>query len=152
MVSVFVIALLSAGGWGGVGRQEAPPDPVCVVAHLPPGVDAGTVEVELVRRLFLVRQQFWPDGTTAHPVNLPANSPVREEFSRAAFGQGVRELAAYWNDRYFHGTRPPPTVGSPEALRLFLSRTEGSVGYLLAEDAASLPPGIERLFCLPPSS
>lgn len=124
-------------------------DPVCVVAHLPPGLDPGTVGLELVRRLFLARQGSWPDGTPAHPVNLPAASAIRDQFSREALGQGVRELAAYWNDRYFHGTRPPPTVASTEAMRLFLARTEGSVGYLPEADTRSLPEGVQRLFCLP---
>ena len=119
-----------------------------MVAHLPQGVDSMSVDVDLVRRLFLVRQRFWPGGEQAHPVNLPAASPIRERFSRAAFGQSVKDMAPYWNDRYFHGTRPPPTVASEAAVVLFLERTPGSVGYVRAPVADSLPPTLTRLFCL----
>lgn len=149
MVPVLLVALL-----GGLAPPPPSPtrqadEPVCVVAHLPDGVDAAAVDVEFVRRLFLVRQRFWPDGTVAHPVNLPAASLLRERFSREAFGQGVKEMAPYWNDRYFHGTRPPPTVASEAAVVLFVERTAGGVGYVRESvaDTVSLP--TLRLFCLP---
>jgi hypothetical protein len=150
MVSVLLVALL-------IGGATAPPpsgraeEPVCVVAHLPAGVDATSIDVDLVRRLFLVRQRFWPGGEQAHPVNLPAASPVRERFSRAAFGQGVKDMAPYWSDRYFHGTRPPPTMASETAVILFLERTQGGVGYVEAPLADNLPPTLTRLFCLGPA-
>jgi hypothetical protein len=120
-----------------------------LVAHLPDDVDPPSVDAEMVRRLFLVRQRFWPDGVQAHPVNLPATSPIRERFSRAAFGQSVRDMAPYWNDRYFHGTRPPPTVASEAAVILFLERTPGSIGYVRAPLVEGLPPSVTRLFCVP---
>ncbi|HKJ01987.1 MAG TPA: hypothetical protein VJ997_06015 [Longimicrobiales bacterium] len=147
MVPVLLLALLSGAPASRAPREQAE-EPVCVVAHLPDGVDPTSVNAEIVRRLFLVRQRFWPDGAQAHPVNLPASSPVRERFSRAAFGQGVKDMAPYWNDRYFHGTRPPPTVASEAAVILFLERTPGGVGYVQAPRADSLPSSVTRLFCL----
>jgi hypothetical protein len=123
---------------------------VCVVAHLPEGVEADHVTEELVRRLFLVRQRFWPDGSAAHPVNLPAASPVRDRFSRAIFGETVQEMVPYWNDRYFHGTRPPPTVASEAAVLLYLDRTSGGIGYVQASAAEALPTSVTRLFCTSP--
>jgi hypothetical protein len=147
MVPVLLLALLIGAPASPTPAQRAD-DQVCVVAHLPAGVDTTSADVDLVRRLFLVRQRFWPDGTQAHPVNLPAASPVRERFSRAAFGQSVKDMAAYWSDRYFHGTRPPPTVASEAAVVLFVERTPGSVGYVQPLLADSLPAGVTRLFCL----
>ena len=82
-----------------------------------------------------------------HPVNLPASSAVRERFSSATFGQTVRDMAPYWNDRYFHGTRPPPTLASEEAVLLFLRRTPGSVGYLPEGLVRELPPEVRLLLC-----
>ena len=144
MVPVLLVALLIAGG--GVAR---PPDlPVCVVAHVPAGVDPGSVDLEWVRRIFLVRQRFWPDGSAAHPVNLPPDAPEREAFSTVVLGRSIRDLAAYWNDRYFHGTRPPPTVASVEALRILLERTPGSVGYVWEADTDALPAGVVPLLCV----
>ena len=117
------------------------------MANLSPSV--GEVDLDLVRRLFLIRQRFWPDGSAAHPVNLPASSEIRERFSRAAFGQSVKEMGPYWNERYFHGTRPPPTVASEAAVLLFVARTPGGLGYVRASAADTLPEGVRTLTCLP---
>ncbi len=122
--------------------------PICVIANVP--TSEGDVDLDLVRRLFLLRQRFWPDGTAAHPVNLPASSDLRERFSRATFGQSVKELVPYWNERYFHGTRPPPTVASEAAVLLFVQRTPGGVGYVREPLTRDLPAGVRELLCLPP--
>jgi len=109
----------------------------------------------MIRRIFLMRQRFWPDGTPARPVNLPATSPVRERFSLAVLGESVRALAPYWDDRYFHGTRPPVSVGSEDALLLFVVRTNGAVGYVDGDRRSELPDGVASLFCVsapPPTS
>jgi len=144
MVLLHLLALLvGAPSPGGSLPQEG--EPVCVVAHTSP--DMEEVGRDYVRRVFLLNQRFWPDGTPAHPVNLPASSPVREHFSLATFGQTVREMAPYWNDRYFHGTRPPPTLASEEAVILFLTRTPGSVGYLPDYLLPDVPPALQILLC-----
>lgn len=123
---------------------------MCVVARR--GDVSESVDLDLVRRIFLARQRFWPSGTVAHPVNLPASSPLREFFSRETFGQSVRELAPYWNERYFHGTRPPPTVASEDAVLLFVARTPGGVGYVGGVRAEQLPQALTRILCLPGSA
>ena len=147
MVPVLLVALLIGAAASATPSEQAEAA-VCVVAHLPEGTDTASVDLELVRRIFLVRQRFWPDGAQAHPVNLPAASPIRERFSQATFGQTVRGMAPYWNDRYFHGTRPPPTVASEAAVVLFLERTPGGVGYVQESLAERLPPNLTRLFCV----
>jgi len=155
MVPVLVLALLAgvAAGIGpparGAPAQEAGA-PVCVVANLPDTTRDAAVGLDEVRRIFLMRQRFWPSGATAHPVNLPASAALRERFSRATFGQSVKEMAPYWNERYFHGTRPPPTVASRAAVLLFVQRTPGGVGYVEEPDTEHLPDGVRTLFCLPP--
>lgn len=153
MVSVLLVTLLAAFAAGTVrpaSAQEADV-PICVVANLPDSTAADR-QLETLRRIFLIRQRFWPSGTTAHPVNLPAASPIRERFSLDVFGQTVKEMAPYWNDRYFHGTRPPPTVASQQAVILFVERTEGGVGYVEEPRTRDLPPGVEKLLCLPTDS
>ena len=145
MVRVLVVALLS-GLLPAEGDRPGAAPGVCVLANV--SADAPVPDLDTVRRVFLLRQRFWPDGSAAHPVNLPASSEVREAFSVAAFGQAVREMAAYWNERYFHGTRPPPTLASEAAVLLFLARTPGGVGYVSEAMAADLPPGVRTLLCL----
>jgi hypothetical protein len=148
MVPLLILHLL--GGSGGVLPSPAPAlqaqGAVCVVANLPG--DPPDPDVELVRRIFELRQRFWPDRTPAHPVNLPAASPVREEFSQAVFGESVKDMAAYWNERYFHGTKPPPSLASEHAVLLYVARTKGGVGYVKAESANALPEGVKKVLCV----
>jgi len=145
MVPLVLLAVLAAALGGGASAQEDVP--ICVVANLPASV--GEVDLDLVRRLFLLRQRFWPDGSAAHPVNLPASSEIRERFSQATFGESVKELVPYWNERYFHGTRPPPTVASEAAVLLFVERTPGGVGYVREPLTRDLPDGVRELLCVP---
>jgi len=150
MVPLLLVALLSTG----TGATRPPPaatsDSLCIIAHVPE--DSLGANVALVRRIFMLRRRFWPDGTPAHPVNLPAASPVRERFSLAVLQASVRDLSSYWDDRYFHGTRPPLSVASERAVLLFVARTKGAVGYVDKLRADSLPEGVGTMFCLPASS
>ena len=151
MVRVLLLALLAP--WRGSTPAAAPGQerdaPVCVVANLADPARDSVVDLDAIRRVFLMRERYWPSGAPAHPVNLPASSPLRERFSRAALGQSVQELVPYWNERYFHGTRPPPTVASQAAVLLFVARTSGALGYVELSEAQSLPDGVSRLLCLP---
>jgi len=101
---------------------------VAVLVHQEPGT--GDLEASQIRRVFLLRQRFWSDGTPVAPVNLPASSPLRETFSRLVLGQSTRDLAEYWKDLYFHGTQPPPVLDSEEAVLLYVARTRGGIGYV----------------------
>ena len=67
-------------------------------------------------------------------------------------GRSPRELASYWNDLYFHGTEPPSTLDSEQAVLLFVARTSGALGYVRAgtlRDAQA--PGVRVVLVLPPS-
>jgi hypothetical protein len=119
---------------------------VCVVANLPG--DPPDADLDLVRRIFQLRQRFWPDGTPARPVNLPAASPVREQFSLAVFGETVKDMAPYWNERYFHGTKPPQSLASEQAVLLYVARTKGGVGYVREDSVAALPEGVTKVVCV----
>jgi hypothetical protein len=151
MVRVVLLALLVAAGVATPptrppARQEGARSP-CVVANLNAEQDRAA-GADAIRRLFLMRERRWPSGAAAHPVNLPATSELRERFTRALFGQSVQDQAPYWNERYFHGTRPPPTVASEAAMLLFIERTPGAVGYLERERLGELPSGVQSLLCL----
>jgi hypothetical protein len=115
-------------------------------------VSAETWDREEARRVWLLRRRFWRDGTRIVPVNLPASSPLRDAFSRAVLGRPARDLSAYWNDLWFHGTAPPAVLPSERAVLLFVARTRGAVGYVsqaalasAAADPAELPPPVRVL-------
>ena len=129
-------ALALAGGAAAPAPVPGDATSLVVVAHA--GVSATRLDRDDVRRIWLLRRRFWADGTRIVPVNLPAASPVRDAFSRAALGRPARDLADYWNDLYFHGITPPPVVPSERAALLFVARTRGAVAYVTraAWDAA----------------
>ena len=149
-----VLAAL-AGLVSAAGRSAPPPAADGAAATLVlvanPGASAETWDRAEARRVWLLRRRFWRDGTRIVPVNLPASSPVRDAFSRAVLRRPARELAAYWNDLWFHGTAPPPVLPSERAVLLFVSRTRGAVGYvtrdayLAAADPADPAPAVRVL-------
>lgn len=147
MVRLALAALLALGAARGAGAQDsasrrapAPPAHLAIVVNAQ--APAQTLDRAALRRIFLLRQRLWSDGTRVSPINLPADTPLREQFSRAVLGGGSRDFATYWNDLYFHGTQPPTTVASEQAVLLFVARTPGAVGYVSEEMAAMLPSGV----------
>ncbi len=128
-------------------RVEAPPaapgnipaddDDIVLVANA--SVPVSAIDVREARRIFLLRQRFWPHGQRIAPVNLPATSPLRRDFSERLLGRSVRDMSEYWNDLYFHGTEPPPVLESERAVLLYVVRTAGAIGYVRAGTLRSAP-------------
>lgn len=157
MVRVAVVALLTlVVGAGAATAQDSastrtPPrepstEPVAVIVNARTPVQS--VDRATLRRIFLVRQRLWPGGSRATPVNLPAGSLLREQFSRMVLGSGSRDLAGYWNDLYFHGTLPPPTLASEQAVLLYVARTPGAVGYVSQRSLGEVPAGVRVVLVL----
>jgi ABC-type phosphate transport system substrate-binding protein len=91
---------------------------------------ATALSTSALAAIFGKRRQFWDDHTRVVPVNLPADNPLRRDFSRILFGRAPQDLQAYWNDLYFHGVLPPAVLGSEEAVLRFVSETPGAIGYV----------------------
>ena len=49
-----------------------------------------------VSRIFMTKSTKFPDGRSASPVDLPANSPIRESFSKDIHGKPASAVDAYW--------------------------------------------------------
>lgn len=146
LAALLTAALVAVGAAPGVAAQSVPA--IAVIVH--DDVPSASVDAASLRRVYLMRSRLWPGGAHIAPVNLPAGSPLRESFSRLVLGAGSRDLAGYWNDLYFHGTQPPPTLASEQAVVLYVARTPGAVGYVSPEAAGSLPPGAHLALTLPP--
>lgn len=119
-----------AGPGSTVAAMSLPADSVGVAVLVHGEGEGSEMEAMEIRRIFLLRQRYWGDGLPVAPVNLPAASLVRNEFSQLALGQSTRDLAEYWKDLYFHGTQPPPVLDSEEAVVLYVARTAGAIGYV----------------------
>lgn len=89
----------------------------------------GTRELEAI---YWKKKQYWQGGTRIRPVNLHAEHPLRLQFSKTVLDSLPSEQADYWNGLYFHGTTPPYSVQSEEAVMRYVSITKGAIGYISA--------------------
>jgi hypothetical protein len=85
-----------------------------------------------VARIFHRKVRINRHGDDWVPTNLPADHPLRLQFSQCLFRQAPMEMQDYWNARYFHGILPPGVVDSEEAMLRFVANTPGAIGYILS--------------------
>jgi ABC-type phosphate transport system substrate-binding protein len=88
------------------------------------------------------KKQYWQGGARIRPVNLHAEHPLRIYFSKVVLGSVPSEQGDYWNGLYFHGTTPPYSVQSEEAVLRYVSITKGAIGYI---DACNLDDRVKPL-------
>lgn len=70
------------------------------------------------------------DGTPLLPLNLPASHPARKAFMEQVLRSDFETWDTYYDAMHFQGVQAPHVVPSPEAMKRYLLRIEGSVGYL----------------------
>jgi ABC-type phosphate transport system substrate-binding protein len=88
---------------------------------------------ELLTDLFLKRRVEWPDGTSARPVDLTADSETRKEFSKSVLRRSVAAVKSYWQQMIFAGRGvPPPELASDTEVVAYVARHRGGVGYVSA--------------------
>ncbi len=89
-----------------------------------------TVSIEDLALIYRRKRLYWPDGSKVVPINLPASSQERRDFSTALFAEPVEASESYWNDMYFHGITPPFVASSVEAVMRFVAQSSTSIGYV----------------------
>ena len=100
-----------------------------IVPHNQTTKPPAAAELSLI---FWRKKLYWADGNRMQPVNLPADNPIRRQFSQHILGSLPETQTEYWNGLYFHGTSPPHVVGSQEAMLRFVAETSGAIGYVAA--------------------
>jgi hypothetical protein len=88
-------------------------------------LDRATLRDIYLKKIFVDER-----GLGRVPVNLPPDNPLRRAVSLSLFRESEDALQRYWNERYFHGVRPPYVLGSQTAVLRFVARTEGAIGYV----------------------
>jgi hypothetical protein len=98
----------------------------------------------LVSRYFLKKASHWDSGAVVLPVDLPADSPVREAFSRRVLAKSVSSIKAYWQQQIFSGREipPPEKLGEAEVLE-FVRANPAAIAYVSPD--APLPRGVHLL-------
>jgi ABC-type phosphate transport system substrate-binding protein len=98
----------------------------------------------LVSRLFLKKVTHWESGPPALPVDLPADSPVRDAFTRRVLAKSVGSVKAYWQQQIFSGRDvPPPEKPGDDAVIEFVKANTAAIAYV--SPGASLPRGVRVL-------
>ena len=121
-----------------LAAEPADPGPIAVVVGTKSAIESVTLDT--LRELYLRRRRVWPDGSRADPVNLPADSPVRQMFSERVLGRAPRDLGSYWDRRYFEGIRPPLVLQTSEAVCAYVGVEPHAIGYLPLD-------GVDRATC-----
>lgn len=85
---------------------------------------------DTLRNVYLKRIFVDGDGVKLTPVNLPADSSLRDAFTRTILHMSERPMQEYWDKQYFQGISPPYVLASDEAVVRFVAATPGAVGYV----------------------
>lgn len=85
-----------------------------------------------LKLIYWRKKDYWANGKHIHPVNLPADHPLRLQFSNRVLGSLPSAQNDYWNGVYFHGISPPYVLNSEEAILRYVADTNGAIGYINA--------------------
>lgn len=104
----------------------------------------SSLSLDELKRLFMRQTLRWIDGRTVIPLDLEADSPLREQFSQQVLQRSTTQVKAYWQTQVFSGRGTPPMEAPAEEMVLqFIRGNPGAIGYVSA--SATLPPGVRRV-------
>ncbi len=92
-------------------------------------VNVGKLSKKEIRKI-LLREKDFVDGLIAIPVNLPPGNPLRKKVEEKVLNMDEEELQLFWNRKYLNGIDPPPVFASEEAVKAFVKKMRGAVGYI----------------------
>jgi hypothetical protein len=111
----------------------APSQPPALVLIVHPS-RSDSLTIAEASAIYLKKRRFWTDGEVIVPLNLPAETAAREQFSRRVLGRGSNEMSGYWNQQYFQGVFPPVTLSSGVAVKRYVASDRNAVGYVEARE------------------
>lgn len=81
--------------------------------------------------IYMGRLRRFPDGTPAHPLDLPADSREKAEFYRHLLNKDLADIDSYWSRLVYSGsTRPPASVKSQEDMLERVAGRRDALGYV----------------------
>jgi ABC-type phosphate transport system substrate-binding protein len=125
--------LATAGFVALVARFALGGDPAGYLVIVHPNNPVTDLDRTFLRDAFLKRKPVWSNNETIRPVDLSADFPAREQFSREVLKRGVAEVKNYWYQQIFSGKGvPPPELDSEAAVIAYVIRNIGAIGYVSA--------------------
>jgi len=92
---------------------------------------SAVLDRDELRPIFQTTRKVWPSGEEAFPINLPEDSPLRNDFDHVTLGLDPERVARYWVDRKVRGgARPPVRVSTSAAVLKAVASKPGAVGYV----------------------
>ncbi len=85
-----------------------------------------------IAKFFLKKIKEWKETKkTIEPVDLTADSPIRERFSQEVLDRKMAAIKAYWQKEIFSGRAVPPAEkASDDEVLKFVSEHDGAIGYV----------------------
>jgi ABC-type phosphate transport system substrate-binding protein len=84
-----------------------------------------------VSKLFLKKKTKWDNGISVMPVDLEANSKVRQNFSQEIHEKSVGAVRSYWQQAAFSGAAStPPEKSNDQEVIDFVENNSGAIGYI----------------------
>jgi hypothetical protein len=81
--------------------------------------------------IFMGRFSTFPDGSSARPIDLPAQTKTKNEFYMLLVNQNERKVNAYWARLLFSGrAKPPEKTSSIDEVLSKLMEYEGTIAYI----------------------
>jgi hypothetical protein len=113
-----------------------------VVVHADNGI--GSLTLEEVRAIFMLDQQFWPNGHRVAVLLPPPGSPEREILLRKVFAMNDAQLHRYWVAKLFRGEIPavPLVLGNERSTADAVRRSRESISIAVVN---RLNPGVRVL-------
>ena len=89
------------------------------------------VDRDMLRAIYLIRVQHWPDGRPIRVFVLPDDDPLHDRFAREVLATYPYVLRSTWDRIVFTGTGLAPImVKSEQEMRERVMTTPGAIGYV----------------------
>lgn len=86
---------------------------------------------EQVADIYLGRVTTLPGGASALPLDLPANSPERENFYTRIAGKSAAQVKVYWARMSFTGKgMPPKQLRGSDDIKKYANNKPSAIAYL----------------------
>jgi len=128
-----LVGLVAVLGWIALpsARADAQPSLAAYVVIVNAKHAGAAVPRELLADVFLKKATRWDTGEAAAPVDLRADSGVRQAFSLGVLKRPVAAVRRYWTQRIFSGGELPPLeVETDAAVVQYVAGHPGAVGYV----------------------
>ena len=84
-----------------------------------------------VKRLFLIKNDTFSDGSMATPVDQTANTDFRNAFYKSVTNKNQAQMKSYWSKMIFSGKASPPKVmANDAAVKAWVASNPSGIGYI----------------------